>query len=102
MGSGIDVRMGATMTRTVRGNSMYSAITLDDDGKAWVWPGVVRGWARWLSLSTLVQATVEGTVVITVLQKPPSTNIETYHAQCNTEEEATQLAGELTLEWALR
>jgi len=45
---------------------------------------------------------VEGTVVITVLQALPSTIALTYYSQCDTKEEATQLAAELTLEWALR
>ena len=90
------------MTRTVRGNTKYSAMTLDENGKTWVLPDDMRRFPEWLWLDTLVQVTVEGTVVITALQVPPLPNIATYYSQCDTEERATQLAAELTLEWALR
>jgi len=74
----------------------------DEGGKTWIGLDVIRHWPGWLSLSTLVQTTVEGTVVITVLQALPSTIALTYYSQCDTEAEAAQLAAELTLEWALR
>jgi len=74
----------------------------DESGKTWTTPNALRYWPLWFWSDTLVQATVEGTVVITTLQVPPLPDIATYHCQCDTEEEAAQLAAQLTLEWALR
>jgi len=77
-------------------------MTSNNDGRAWVGLDDMRFWPREFPLSTSAQVTSEGTAVITVLQIPLVTNILTYHSQCDTEEEAAQLAVELTLEWALR
>jgi len=77
-------------------------MTSNDDGKTLVGLDAMRFWPGWLWSTAIAQVTSEGTAVITALQMSPSTNIETYYCQCDTEEEATRLAVELTLEWALR